>query len=165
MFLSITSLTQYLQRPILNAIVNLCTTLECLSANWWNIYIGCPMIVFFIMIMKYVIYASNISQQINRNKNKWKFNFKDGIMNLNGRDYVFQKATGEAEWWYRISQPDWMCACAVVCPSEISIVHSSHQEILVCLCIVWVITRVENVCLSCECWCVLCKGQFLYIYI
>ena len=39
-------------------------------------------------------------QQINRNKNKWKFHLKDGIMNLNGKDFVFQKATGDAEWWY-----------------------------------------------------------------
>ena len=37
--------------------------------------------------------------KITRTKNKWKFNLKDGIMNLNGKDYVFQKATGEAEWW------------------------------------------------------------------
>ncbi|KAL5009391.1 hypothetical protein ScPMuIL_014972 [Solemya velum] len=36
--------------------------------------------------------------KINRNKNKWKFNLKDGIMNLNGRDYLFQKATGDSEW-------------------------------------------------------------------
>ena len=36
--------------------------------------------------------------KITRTKNKWKFNLKDGIMNLNGKDYVFQKATGEAEW-------------------------------------------------------------------
>ncbi|GFO11910.1 transcription initiation factor iia subunit 1-like [Plakobranchus ocellatus] len=36
--------------------------------------------------------------KINRNKNKWKFYLKDGIMNLNGRDFVFQKATGDAEW-------------------------------------------------------------------
>lgn len=36
--------------------------------------------------------------KINRNKNKWKFHLKDGIMNLNGKDYVFQKATGDAEW-------------------------------------------------------------------
>lgn len=36
--------------------------------------------------------------QINRNKNKWKFHLKDGIMNLNGRDFVFQRATGDAEW-------------------------------------------------------------------
>lgn len=36
--------------------------------------------------------------KIIRNRNKWKFHLKDGIMNLNGLDYVFQKATGEAEW-------------------------------------------------------------------
>lgn len=36
--------------------------------------------------------------KINRNKNKWKFHLKDGIMNLNGKDYVFQKANGDAEW-------------------------------------------------------------------
>jgi len=36
--------------------------------------------------------------KINRSKNKWKFHLKDGIMNLNGKDYVFQKASGEAEW-------------------------------------------------------------------
>ena len=36
--------------------------------------------------------------QIARSRNKWKFHLKDGIMNLRGRDYVFQKATGEAEW-------------------------------------------------------------------
>ncbi|KAK2148154.1 hypothetical protein LSH36_512g02045 [Paralvinella palmiformis] len=36
--------------------------------------------------------------RVNRNKNKWKFSLKDGIMNLNGKDYVFQKATGDAEW-------------------------------------------------------------------
>ena len=38
--------------------------------------------------------------QINRTKNKWKFTLKDGIMNLNGKDYVFQKLTGDAEWWW-----------------------------------------------------------------
>ena len=31
-------------------------------------------------------------------RNKWKFNLKDGIMNLNGKDYVFSRAHGEAEW-------------------------------------------------------------------
>jgi transcription initiation factor TFIIA large subunit len=31
-------------------------------------------------------------------KNKRKCNLKDGIMNLNGRDYLFHKATGEFEW-------------------------------------------------------------------
>lgn len=36
--------------------------------------------------------------KINRNKAKWKFHLKDGIMNLNGKDYVFQKATGDADW-------------------------------------------------------------------
>ncbi|XP_031566215.1 transcription initiation factor IIA subunit 1-like [Actinia tenebrosa] len=36
--------------------------------------------------------------KIARSRNKWKFHLKDGIMNLKGRDYVFQKATGEAEW-------------------------------------------------------------------
>lgn len=36
--------------------------------------------------------------QITRSKNKWKFHLKDGIMNLNTKDYVFTKATGEAEW-------------------------------------------------------------------
>lgn len=36
--------------------------------------------------------------KINRIKNKWKFNLKDGIMNLNGKDYVFSKGNGEAEW-------------------------------------------------------------------
>lgn len=36
--------------------------------------------------------------QIHRSKNKWKFYLKDGIMNLNGRDYVFSKAIGDAEW-------------------------------------------------------------------
>ncbi|KAF7285729.1 transcription initiation factor IIA subunit 1-like [Rhynchophorus ferrugineus] len=36
--------------------------------------------------------------KIIRNRNKWKFHLKDGIMNLNGLDYVFMKATGEAEW-------------------------------------------------------------------
>ncbi|XP_048340584.1 transcription initiation factor IIA subunit 1 [Sphaerodactylus townsendi] len=35
---------------------------------------------------------------IHRSKNKWKFHLKDGIMNLNGRDYVFSKAIGDAEW-------------------------------------------------------------------
>lgn len=37
--------------------------------------------------------------KITRNRNKWKFHLKDGIMNINGRDYVFQKAVGDAEWW------------------------------------------------------------------
>merc|ERR1712098_703584 len=36
--------------------------------------------------------------KITRARNKWKFHLKDGIMNLNGKDYVFQRANGEAEW-------------------------------------------------------------------
>ena len=36
--------------------------------------------------------------KIHRSKNKWKFPLKDGIMNLNGRDYIFSKAIGDAEW-------------------------------------------------------------------
>lgn len=36
--------------------------------------------------------------QITRSRNKWKFHLKDGIMNLSGKDYVFQKAVGDAEW-------------------------------------------------------------------
>lgn len=31
-------------------------------------------------------------------KNKRKANLKDGIMHINGKDYVFSKATGEFEW-------------------------------------------------------------------
>lgn len=54
------------------------------------------------------VWVSNIcsrsllpAPQIHRSKNKWKFHLKDGIMNLNGRDYVFSKAIGDAEWWGR----------------------------------------------------------------
>ena len=36
--------------------------------------------------------------KITRSRNKWKFYLKDGIMNLSGKDFVFQKCTGEAEW-------------------------------------------------------------------
>ncbi|XP_034948097.1 transcription initiation factor IIA subunit 1 [Chelonus insularis] len=36
--------------------------------------------------------------KITRSRNRWKFYLKDGIMNLNGKDYVFQKANGDAEW-------------------------------------------------------------------
>jgi len=37
-------------------------------------------------------------EQINRSRNKWKFYLKDGIMTLKGKDYVFQKSNGDAEW-------------------------------------------------------------------
>lgn len=36
--------------------------------------------------------------KITRTKSKWRFILKSGVMNINGRDYVFQKATGEADW-------------------------------------------------------------------
>lgn len=36
--------------------------------------------------------------KITRSRNRWKFHLKDGIMNLNGEDFVFQKANGDAEW-------------------------------------------------------------------
>lgn len=36
--------------------------------------------------------------KISRSRNRWKFHFKDGIMNIQGRDYVFQKSVGDAEW-------------------------------------------------------------------
>jgi transcription initiation factor TFIIA large subunit len=37
-------------------------------------------------------------EKVLRVKNKWKCNLKDGILNVNGKDYTFQKATGESEW-------------------------------------------------------------------
>lgn len=39
--------------------------------------------------------------QITRSRNKWKFYLKDGIMNIGGKDYIFQKSNGDAEWWSR----------------------------------------------------------------
>ncbi|CAH6719729.1 transcription initiation factor IIA large subunit [[Candida] jaroonii] len=36
--------------------------------------------------------------KVQRIKNKWKCNLKEGVANINGKDYVFQKATGESEW-------------------------------------------------------------------
>ncbi|XP_028352505.1 TFIIA-alpha and beta-like factor [Physeter macrocephalus] len=37
-------------------------------------------------------------EKIHRSKNKWKFYLKDGVMCFGGRDYVFAKAVGDAEW-------------------------------------------------------------------
>ncbi|KAJ3021628.1 transcription factor IIA subunit alpha [Thoreauomyces humboldtii] len=37
-------------------------------------------------------------EKVNRVKNKWKCTLKDGIITVNGRDYVFNKANGEFEW-------------------------------------------------------------------
>lgn len=36
--------------------------------------------------------------KVQRVKNKWKCNLKEGIANIDGRDFVFQRATGESEW-------------------------------------------------------------------
>ncbi len=36
--------------------------------------------------------------QIHRSKNRWKFYLKDGVMCYGGKEYVFSKAVGEAEW-------------------------------------------------------------------
>uniref|UniRef100_F7FT16 General transcription factor IIA subunit 1 like n=1 Tax=Ornithorhynchus anatinus TaxID=9258 RepID=F7FT16_ORNAN len=36
--------------------------------------------------------------KIHRSKNKWKFYLKDGVMCFGGKDYVFARATGDAEW-------------------------------------------------------------------
>ncbi|NXS91514.1 TF2AY factor, partial [Jacana jacana] len=36
--------------------------------------------------------------KIHRSKNKWKFFLKDGVMSFEGKDHVFAKAVGDAEW-------------------------------------------------------------------
>lgn len=36
--------------------------------------------------------------KVQRVKNKWKFILKEGIANIHGKDYVFQKASGESDW-------------------------------------------------------------------
>ena len=36
--------------------------------------------------------------KVQRVKNKWKYVLKDGIANINGKDYVFSRGTGESEW-------------------------------------------------------------------
>ncbi|KAK4465637.1 transcription initiation factor IIA large subunit [Cladorrhinum samala] len=36
--------------------------------------------------------------KVQRVKNKWKCTLKDGVLTVNGREYVFHKATGEYEW-------------------------------------------------------------------
>lgn len=50
------------------------------------------------VIISFRNYPLQYFKQITRSRNKWKFHFKDGIMNLKGKDYVFQKAIGDAEW-------------------------------------------------------------------
>jgi len=36
--------------------------------------------------------------KVTRSKSKWKCVMKDGVMNLNGKDYIFNKASGEFQW-------------------------------------------------------------------
>eukprot|EP00741_Cyanophora_paradoxa_P005343 tig00000880_g5182.t1 len=36
--------------------------------------------------------------KVARTKNKWKVQLREGIMHLNGRDYIFAKANGEFTW-------------------------------------------------------------------
>jgi len=35
---------------------------------------------------------------VKRNKNKWKLAFKNGVMHVKGKDYLFSTMTGESEW-------------------------------------------------------------------
>lgn len=37
-------------------------------------------------------------EKIKRARNLWKLYLKNGVMNLNGRDYVFKQASGEVQW-------------------------------------------------------------------
>lgn len=36
--------------------------------------------------------------KVARVKNKWKCVLKDGMVHINGKDYLFAKCTGEFEW-------------------------------------------------------------------
>lgn len=36
--------------------------------------------------------------KVTRTKNKWKCVLKDGVVLINGKDYLFQKASGDFEW-------------------------------------------------------------------
>jgi len=36
--------------------------------------------------------------KVQRTKNKWKCVLKDGVLTINGQEYVFHKANGEYEW-------------------------------------------------------------------
>ena len=37
-------------------------------------------------------------EQVTRTKNKWKATLQGGVVNLNGRDYVFKEAQGEFQF-------------------------------------------------------------------
>ncbi|WOO76780.1 Transcription initiation factor IIA large subunit [Vanrija pseudolonga] len=39
-----------------------------------------------------------VYDKVQRVKNKWKTVFKDGMVHINGRDYLFAKCQGEFEW-------------------------------------------------------------------
>ncbi|WWD18718.1 hypothetical protein CI109_103172 [Kwoniella shandongensis] len=39
-----------------------------------------------------------VYDKVQRVKNKWKTVFKDGMIHINGRDYLFGKCNGEFEW-------------------------------------------------------------------
>lgn len=34
-------------------------------------------------------------EKVNRTKNRWKINMKEGVFHINGKDYLFKKANGE----------------------------------------------------------------------
>merc|ERR1711939_59536 len=36
--------------------------------------------------------------KVQRSKNKWKVSLKDGVISVNGREYLFSKCQGEFEW-------------------------------------------------------------------
>ncbi|KAK4054615.1 transcription factor IIA subunit alpha [Microbotryomycetes sp. JL221] len=37
-------------------------------------------------------------EKVQRVKNKWKVTFKDGLVSVNGKEYLFTKCNGEFEW-------------------------------------------------------------------
>lgn len=37
-------------------------------------------------------------EKVHRTKNKWKCQLKDGVISIGGKDWVFNKASGEFEW-------------------------------------------------------------------
>lgn len=37
-------------------------------------------------------------EKLTRIKARWKFHLKEGVMSINGKDYLFGKANGDAEW-------------------------------------------------------------------
>lgn len=37
-------------------------------------------------------------EKVNRTKNKWKIVLKDGVLNADGKDYVFSRCQGDFEW-------------------------------------------------------------------